>query len=118
LRPQHPPPGGASTTQKQAERFADKYVDTEAKAELLRILAYRPSQFHTLPEILSLTRSGPQDIERAIFGLRGLGVLQLKESPRGPAVALSHNSLVRRIAPALWRHLKRASDRGASDLPS
>lgn len=97
-----------SETQKRVERFVEKYVDSQAKAELLRILAFRPSQFQTLPEILALTKSSSAEIERAIFTLRGLGLLQLKDSPRGSTVALAHDSVARRLAPALWTFLKKA----------
>ncbi len=98
-----------SATQKRVERFVEKYVDSQVKAELLRILAFRPSQFQTLPEILALTKSSSAEIERAIFTLRGLGLLQLKDSPRGTAVALAHDSVARRLAPALWAFLKKAA---------
>lgn len=110
MRAEHAPYSDASATHKRVERFVEKYVDSEAKAELLRILTYRPNQFQTLPEILALTRSDSADIERAIFALRGLGLLQLKESPRGTVVALSHDSVARKLAPALRSYLKRASD--------
>lgn len=100
-----------SATQKRVERFVEKYIDSQAKAELLRILAFRPSQFQTLPEILALTTSSSAEIERAIFALRGLGLVQLKESPRGTAVALAHDSAARRLAPALWASLKRTAGR-------
>jgi biotin operon repressor len=109
LQAERAPSSDASATHKRVERFVEKYVDSEAKAELLRILTYRPNQFQTLPEILALTRSSSADIERAIFALRGLG-LQLKESPRGTVVALSHDSVARKLAPALRSYLKRASD--------
>jgi hypothetical protein len=112
LRTPRPQSSDASPAQKRIDRFVEKYVDSTAKAELLRILAYRPSQFQTLPEILALTRSSSPDIERAVFALRGLGLIQLKEGPRGAAIALSPNSRVRRMAPALWRHLKKVIDAG------
>lgn len=98
-----------SATQKRVERFVEKYIDSQAKAELLRILAFRPSQFQTLPEILALTKSSSAAIERAIFTLRGLGLLQLKDSPRGTAVALARDSVARRLAPALWAFLKKSA---------
>lgn len=109
-----------SGSQKRVERFVAKYVDSQAKAELLRILAFRPNQFHTLPEILALTRASSADIEQAIFSLRGLGLVQLKDSPRDTMIALSYNSPARRLASALWSYLKKADgpeSEGASKAP-
>jgi len=97
-----------SWSEKRIERFVEKYVDSQPKAEVLRILAFRPNQFQTLPEILALTKSSAADIERAIFALRGLGLVQLKDGPRGTAIGLTPDSVARRLAPALWAHLKRA----------
>jgi len=99
-----------NANQKRVERFVAKYVDSPAKAELLRILSFRPNQFQTLPEILALTRSSLADIEQAVFSLRGLGLVQLKDGPRGTAIALSYESAARKLAHALWRHLKSVED--------
>ena len=93
---------------KRVEKFLAKYVDSLAKAELLRILAFRPSQFHSLPEILAQTTSSSGDLERAIFSLRGVGLVQLKEGPNGTVIGLSHDSAVRRLAQALWAYLTQA----------
>ena len=99
----------ASGNEARVERFVARYVDSPAKAELLRVLAFRPNEFQTLPEILALTASGGRDIERAIFALREFGLIQLKEGPKGTAVALAHDSVARRLAPALWAYLKKSS---------
>jgi hypothetical protein len=109
MHDQHASASDAATS-KRVERFLARYVDSEAKAELLRVLTYRPNQFQTLPEILALTRSSGSDIERAIFTLRSLGLVQVKEGPRGTTVALSYDSIARKLAPAIWRHLKKAAD--------
>lgn len=113
MRAEHSPSKPhASANQRRVERFVEKYVDSQAKAELLRVLAFRPNEFQTLPEILALTTSDPGDIEGAIFALREFGLVQLKEGPKGTAVALAHDSVARRLAPALWVFLKKAAVSG------
>lgn len=112
-----PVPDQRPVLQKRVEKFVYRYIDSPAKAELLRILCYRPTRFQTLPEILALSRSPAVDIERAVFSLRALGFVQLKSSPQGTAIALSPDSPARKLAPALWSHLKNLAEADSAGLP-
>ena len=113
-RSEHPALEQGSVLQKRVDKFVSRYVDSPAKAELLRVLCYRPAHFHSLPEILALSKSSAVDIERAAFSLRALGFVHFKSSPQGVVIALAPDSPVRKLAPNLWSHLKNFSvDSGA-----